>query len=133
MARVVMARGLIATLQPGEFDYYWNTTTMPLVISANIELADTRSGDWLYFGNNEGYHKVHPSGGYIGENVIATATQGDKYWGWPGSDKTGHDNSYEEWKGALCYAYNNDPPAPPVKQISVSNIPGYYRALVQRT
>ena len=55
MAEIIMARGLIKTLKPGEFDaLFTDTDGMPTVHTTDT-LDNTKLGDWLYFANDPGY------------------------------------------------------------------------------
>jgi hypothetical protein len=93
MTALVMARGLITTLKPGEFDKIWGNTDVinvndPTTILKKTTipiLGSTKIGDWLYFRNDPDYLDEHINGGYQGENVIrVTSTE---YWGWTGSNR----------------------------------------------
>ena len=126
MAQVIMARGLIKTLQPGEFDaLFIDTDGMPIV-SSTVTLDNTKLGDWLYFKNDPGYvtgDPPTPRGPNQGENVIeciqSPVPSANSYMGWT---RRNTKHNYDWWCQELVDAYNNDPPPPTVK---ITSVPGY--------
>ena len=55
-------------------------------------------GDWGYFQNYTDYLRVHPGGGYQGENVINVGN--GQWWGFPGGTKTA-----AQWDAELQHQY----------------------------
>lgn len=111
-ARLVMAKALVDTLLPGEFDNLYRLNTIPYE-SRKDEL--TKKGDRGYIQNDLRYLEKHGRGaGYQGENVIYLG--GGQFWGWPDGNKT-----FNEWKQFLIKQYNDglDPSE------HISTIPGY--------
>ncbi len=123
MATVLMARGLIKALKPGEFDAIFGTTDDIPYVKPTVPLSATKKGDWLYFANDPDYD----SGFYQGENVIETQ-HGPKiplsrFAGWTGDKKKGMWNlSYSSWCAGLVRAYNHQTPPPATK---IKTVPGY--------
>jgi hypothetical protein len=133
MTLVVMARGLITTIKPGEFDAIFHTTTgtfgsttdtgIPFA-DTTVDLADTSLGDWLYFKNDSRYvdDDRHPNGSFRGENVIeviSSPPQGtDRFWGWGGETAV---QTYDGWRATLIAEYNRGLP----DGDHITNVPGY--------
>jgi hypothetical protein len=128
MAQVVMARGVIMTLMPDEFDKLGLTpysfcpdtgAAAPFFkhypIDPFIPLAGLAPGDYAYFDNNKNYPKVH-DGPWAGEAVIKTG--GDSYFGWAKGSWP-----YAWWIWTLWHKYNDGLTLS--KQISIDKVPGY--------
>jgi hypothetical protein len=109
MAKIIMARGLITTIRPGEFaklfftvNGLWNNYKGP---ARAVELTDpsVKPGDWTCFWNNTNYPNVHDmnSSSYIAENVIKVGT--DSYYGWNLGPM-----SYAQWLELLRVKYNTN-------------------------
>jgi hypothetical protein len=116
MIGIIMARGVIMELMPGEFDamdlacgqfqsgetandgIYFNR------YKTHVSKDDLMDGDWAEFWNKEDYQDTHPKGRegmWAAENVIKV---GDNlYYGWGAGTKT-----YEEWLEKLRIEYNNN-------------------------
>jgi hypothetical protein len=98
-AILVLARGLIQTLNAGEFDRLWNTGTMPYPLRS-VSLADTKPGDLLSFVNDERYSMF--DGPWSCENVIRVSVERvatPRFWGWCADQ--GATRSYAEWEVKL--------------------------------
>ncbi len=126
MANIIMARRLIKTLQPDEFDALFTDTDGMPIVSSTVTLDNTKLGDWLYFANDPGYvtgDPPTPRGPNQGENVIESIKSDNpslsRYMGW--TRKNVYD-TYSQWCQELVDAYNNDPPPPTVK---ITSVPGY--------
>ena len=137
MANVIMARGLIKTVDPTgkhnsvaekEFDAIFQTTDGIPLSFPSVALGDTKRGDWLYFQNQrEGYVTVDSNGDqqtrgdFQGENVIEVVHSSnpdfDRFFGWPIGSQT-----YAKWYSDLVWHYNNDPPPPAAP---ITTVPGY--------
>jgi hypothetical protein len=116
-AVIIMARGLIQTLKPGEFDklgYTSGMSSMHLNYRTVANIDQMTIGDWGYIRNDWRYLEKHPGGGYQGENIIKVSAS--IYYGFPAGKKT-----YAQWVQALIDAYNSG--LPPNEHIS--NIPGF--------
>ena len=124
MANVEMARGLISTLEPGEFDALFGTTGSLPLVSSTVALNNTKLGDWLYFANDPTYlnENRHPNGDYQGENVIKNLAPPQAnlatYWGWGGDPPQ---KTYDAWCAELVKQYNSGLPAAD----QITTVPGY--------
>ncbi|MFW9875912.1 MAG: RHS repeat-associated core domain-containing protein, partial [Candidatus Thorarchaeota archaeon] len=116
-AYIIMAKGLIETLNPGEFTALNYTTSRMHIRNYVRRMEDLEEGDWVYFANDERYRDKdkHPDGWYPGENAIKIGN--DKYFGHP---KGGL--SYNDWIKVLIKHYNTEP-VPESEYIS--EVPGY--------
>ncbi len=108
-----MARGVILTLKPGEFDALRLTPNSfigtpdlqgrfgPYFNHYNpaVALGGLKPGDFAYFQNNANYPRVHPMEPWSGEAVIVI---GNCYAGWP---KPGPE-PYPWWLQKLADEYN---------------------------
>jgi hypothetical protein len=123
MAEIVMARGLIKTLKPGEFDALFTDTDGMPTVQTTETLDNTKLGDWLYFANDPNYLTQHPDGPNQGENVIecihSPVSSANSYMGWT---RTTTKHNYDWWCNELVDAYNDEPPPPTVK---ITSVPGY--------
>ena len=74
MSKVVLARGLIKSIRPGEFNDLWKDAQhMPKVGKPNmpgekpVPLPKTKRGDWLMFFNDDWYFlpEIHRGGFWV--------------------------------------------------------------------
>jgi len=114
-AYIIMAKGLIETLNPGEFTALNYTTSRMHKRNYVRRMEDLEEGDWVYFANDKRYKEKHPGGWYRGENAIKVGD--DKYFGHP---KGGL--SYNDWIKVLIKNYNTRK-VPESEYIS--EVPGY--------
>jgi hypothetical protein len=111
-ARLVMARGLIRTIDKGEFDRVFGGVL--LLEDRKVTRWGLLPGDWAYFQNDKRYPDKHPEGSFQGQNVIVVSKEG--YWGFSEGTKT-----YKAWIRKLIDEYNFG--LDPSEQIT--QIPGY--------
>ena len=133
-AAIVVAKGLINTLKPGEFDALgftagaaiprdiigWKENPEDIKKSKSIE--DVEVGDITHFYNKKDYFDRFGYAGMEGEHVVKVGE--DQYYGIP----TGVMN-YQEWKQSLCDAYNEL--AGGKHPASLSDVIGYYGFIVR--
>jgi hypothetical protein len=114
-ARIIMARGLIQTLNGGEFDKLgYTTSNMHLEFRPVANANQMIIGEWCYFKNDPNYLLKHPGGGYQGENVIKVSSS--EFYGFPIGK-----NTEAEWISELINEYNYG--LPPDQWIS--SVPGF--------
>ena len=134
-AAIVVTKGLINTLNPGEFDALGFTAGAalprkiigwkenPKDIEKNNSIEDVEVGDITHFYNKKDYfERFGYTGGMEGEHVVKVGQ--DQYYGIP----TGV-MSYQDWKQSLCGAYNEL--ANGMNNASISDIIGYYGFIVK--
>ena len=103
MARVVMARGLITTLNEGEFDELkYRVWRLRFAQLKTPQLDKMQIGDYAYCTNDQRYKGKFASG----MNVIkVAAAEGSvipaTYWGWDAGNL-----SFQGWMAVLATAYN---------------------------
>ena len=124
MATIEMARGVIMTLLPGEFDKLGLTPAKMLgndywLYTHELPLYGLKPGDFTKFYNNENYRAMHPIGYWEYEAVIKTGA--DWYNGWTNRGNVTH--TYGGWLSALAAAYNEGLWS--WQQITVADVPGY--------
>jgi hypothetical protein len=131
MANLIMVRGVMATLNPGEYkamgfcavdfglDRFGNGGSYFTVYNPAVQLAVLKTGDRVVFWNNSGYRALHPWGDWKTENVITTGS--DSYWGWNGTN--GATETYDGWKATLLDAFNSG--VSNLQQINKAGVPGY--------
>ena len=111
MANWVMARGVIATIDPNPGDNLYtqmgscpfdfgmdkggNVGSYFTVYNPPLPLAALKPGDWVVFWNYYKYRAFHEHGDWKTENVIMTGT--DWFWGFEGSGASGGDSGTSEW------------------------------------
>lgn len=114
-ARIIMARGLIQTLNGGEFDKLgYTTSNMHLEIREVANANQMMIGEWCYFKNDNNYPSKHPGGDYRGENVIKVSSS--KFYGFPIGNKT-----EAGWISELIEEYNYGLPS----DQWISSVPGF--------
>lgn len=138
---IVMAKGLIDTLKPGEFDQLRlhptnpdRTYDMRMIQSRVLHIDQLKTGDTVYFENCSSYNKCHNNDFWQGENVIKVGRneKGEPmFWGF---DYVFVNNgsccikTYEDWRNTLLAQYNDDPTNPlkeGCKRITIDDIPHY--------
>jgi hypothetical protein len=130
-ASLIMAKGLIDTLNPREFDALgYTSTSLPTIYETGKKLSELKLGDWTTFRNDPRYRTywynkyikldksiVPEEAPFQYENVIKVGD--DKFFGFP-EKKT---KTHQEWRFELAKAFNIV--APIVEKINLNNIPGY--------
>jgi hypothetical protein len=101
--RIIMAKGLISTMNSGEFEQLgYSTSNMHFETSPVATKDQMKIGDRGYFRNHPYYRDKHPCGGYQGENVIKVSST--DFYGFPGGTKT-----EKAWIEELIHEYNIPP------------------------
>jgi hypothetical protein len=131
MANLIMVRGVIASLNPGEYkamgfcavdlgiDRFGNAGSYFTVYNPAVRRAALKPGDWVAFWNNPNYRAFHSKGDWKTENVITTGS--DSYWGW--NSTNGATETYDGWKTTLLDAFNSG--VNNLQQINIAGVPGY--------
>jgi hypothetical protein len=133
MANLIMVRGVIATLNPGEYkamgfcaaDFGLDRNSPGkagpylTIYAPPLPRARLQRGDWVVFWNNSRYDDFHPDEDWATENTIMTGP--DLYWGW---GVAGPGGNCAFWRGELRDAFNSGL-ANPFDQIGPLGAPGY--------
>jgi RHS repeat-associated protein len=120
-ALIIRAKGIINSLNPGEFDALGLTPILvPIIrvhkydwklkkyVSHSKDISDVEEGDQTYFENKGDYVKRFSHAGMEGEHVIKVGD--DLYYGFGFEDNAPNEKSirsYEEWKQELASDYNS--------------------------
>ena len=105
MVKVVLVKGLLDELEPGEFKEF-GTVKSALALDTYLDgrtcsIENLKEGDWATFFNNDKYRTLYPTGGWRLENVIKVGT--NQYWGFSSNPKP---HTYDEWLKVLWGEYN---------------------------
>ena len=138
---IVMAKGLIDTLKPGEFDKLRLHPTNPdrtydmyMTKRSVTSIDQLKTGDTVYFENYSSYNNCHNDDFWQGENVIKVglSEKGEPmFWGFDGplvNNGSCCIKTYEEWRNLLLVQYNDDPTnklKEGCEKITIEDIPFY--------
>jgi hypothetical protein len=117
---IIVARGIIETLKPGEYDAIYPFQYENIVKGSKKSLGDLKAGDRIHFYNKvDSSHAMLQSHGVNAEWVLGMG--GDNYYGfgYPGGESTG---SSQEWLDRLASTYNSYTG----KNIGSKDVRGYY-------